>query len=179
MGSQGGTFMFWIKALKNLLAVLQSSDSPFQIAFGVSLGAWLGLSPMGTPQAILLFLILMGTKSNLGAASLATVLFAGIGFLLDPLANQLGYWLLAGTPALTSFWTQAYNAPIVPFTRFYNTVVLGNGLLGLLLFVPLVFLARAGVLYYRAHLQEKVNRWKIMKVLNLTKVADLAGKVKK
>lgn len=171
--------MFWIKALKSLLSVLQSSDSPYQVAFGVALGALLGLSPLATLQATLLFLILMGTKSNLGAAALATPLFAAIGFVLDPLAHRLGLALLTQVPSLVPIWTSAYNAPLVPFTRFYNTVVLGNFLIGLALFLPVLFLSRQGVIYYRAHYQEKVSRWKIMKVLNLTKVTDLLDKVKK
>jgi uncharacterized protein (TIGR03546 family) len=171
--------MFWIKALKSLLSVLQSSDSPLQVAFGVALGALLGLSPLGTLQAIVLFLILMGTKSNLGAASLATALFAGLAYFLDPLAHALGRLLLVQAPALEPLWTRAYNAPLLPFTRFYNTVVMGDFVIGLVLFVPLVFLSRAGVVYYRAHYAEKVGKWKIMKVLNLTKVTDIMDKVNK
>jgi uncharacterized protein (TIGR03546 family) len=170
--------MFWIKALKSLLGVLQSSDSPYQIAFGVALGALLGLTPLATLQATLLFLILMATKSNLGAAALATPLFAAIALLLDPLAHRIGYALLVQTPSLVPLWTSAYNAPLLPFTRFYNTVVLGEFLIGLILFVPLIFLSRQGVLYYRAHYQEKVSKWKIMKYLKLTKVTDILGKVK-
>lgn len=170
--------MFWLKALKNLLGVLQSSDSPYQVAFGAAMGALLGLTPPSTLQAILFFIILMATKSNLGAATLATPLFAALGLALDPLAHRLGYALLTQTPALEPFWTRAYNAPLVPFTRFYNTVVLGDLVIALALFVPVVFLARAGVLYYRANYQAKVDQWKIMKYLKLTQVADLAAKYK-
>jgi uncharacterized protein (TIGR03546 family) len=168
-----------IKALKSLIGVLHSSDSPWGVAFGAALGALLGLNPLSTLQAIVLFLILMATKSNLGAAALATPVFAGLGLLLDPVAHRLGYTLLVQSPALTPLWTTWYNAPLVPFTRFYNTVVLGSFVLGLALFVPVLFGVRLGVVYYRHNFQVQVEKLKIVKLLSLTKLLDIWEKTRK
>jgi uncharacterized protein (TIGR03546 family) len=162
-----------IKAIKSLLGVLHSSDSPWQVAFGAALGALIGLNPLSTLQAAVLFLVLMATQSNLGAAALATALFALLGFLLDPVAHGLGYALLVQAPSLTPLWTDWYNAPLVPFTRFYNTVVLGSFLLGLVLFVPVLLGTRQGVIYYRKNLQARIEKLKVAKLLNLSKLLDL------
>jgi len=170
--------MFFLKAFKSLIAVLHSSDSPLQVAFGLALGALIGLNPLSTLQTMLLFIILMGTKSNLKAAVLAMPLFAALGFLLDPLSHRLGYVLLVQTPALTPLWTAGYNAPLIPFTRFNNTIVLGSFILGLILFIPLVLAGKAGVVYYRAHLQERMENMKIMKFMSITRWVALWEKSK-
>jgi hypothetical protein len=66
----------------------------------------------------------------------------------------------------------------VPFTRFYNTVVLGSFVIALVCFVPVIFGARWLLAYYHAHWKEKVNHLGIMKLFSLTKAVDLLDKHK-
>ena len=66
---------------------------------------------------------------------------------------------------LKGFWTQLYNTPIVPYTRFNNTIVLGSFVLGFLLLVPTYMAARIGVETYRTKLRERIKNSGFMKAL--------------
>lgn len=43
---------------------------------------------------------------------------------LDAGIDSLGLKVLRA-PLLNGFWTQLYNAPVIPWTRFYNSMVMG------------------------------------------------------
>jgi hypothetical protein len=68
--------------------------------------------------------------------------------------------------ALQGFWTYLYNAPLAPLSRFYNTVVLGSFVSGVILFVPIYFGMKRFVVAYRTHIHAKVEQWKIYKILS-------------
>lgn len=158
--------MFGLRAVKSVFTILQSENSPWQIAGGVAIGLFMGFSPFNGPQNYLLMVLLFFTNVNVASATVATALFAGLAALLDPLAHRLGYVLLVSNEGLTPFWTTLYNLPIVPFTRFNNTVVLGSFLLALILVIPVIFLTRALILYYRAHWRERVAKVGVVKWLS-------------
>jgi uncharacterized protein (TIGR03546 family) len=168
--------MLFLNTAKSILSILQGSDRPWQVALGVALGMVMGFSPFNGPQNALIFLAIMLLNVNLGAATLATALFAAIAALLDPLAHAIGYALLVQAKSLTPLWTSLYNLPVVPFTRFNNTVVLGSLVLALVLFVPVLLGTPPLLAYYRAHWKPKVDKWKIMKIFQLTKVVDILEK---
>jgi uncharacterized protein (TIGR03546 family) len=52
---------------------------------------------------------------------------------------------LLATPALRPIWESWYNTPLVPYTNFNNTVVLGSTVGWLVLLVPIFLLARYAV----------------------------------
>jgi uncharacterized protein (TIGR03546 family) len=158
--------MFGLGTVKSIFTILQSENSPWQVAGGVAIGLFIGFSPFNGPQNYLFMVLLFFTNVNVASATLATALFSGLAVLLDPLAHRLGYALLVSNPDLTPFWTTLFNLPIVPFTRFNNTVVLGSFVLALILVLPVIFLTRGLILYYRAHWQERVAKVGVVKWLN-------------
>ncbi len=168
--------MFGLNTVKSIFSILQASDAPWQISLGTALGMLMGFSPFNGPQNSVIFLLIMLLNVNLGAATLATALFAVIAALLDPLANIIGYALLVQAKFLTPLWTALYNLPLLPFTRFNNTVVLGSFVLALVLFLPVLWGTPRFLDYYRAHWKPKVDKWGVMKLFQLTKVADLLEK---
>lgn|SRR3989339_284147 len=170
--------MLWIKFVKSLIKLLHSEISPGEIAGGVALGAMIGLTPVFTIQKIVLFLLVLILKVNIGAALFSVAIFALAGLLLDPLAHQLGYLLLVKFQPLTSAWTAMYNMPIVPFTRFYNTVVLGNFVLSLILLVPVFLLSKKLIIKYRQDYRQHVEKWKVVKLLKLTSIYSIYDKYK-
>jgi len=118
------------------------------IALGFVLGMFLGLLPFGFNSAIILILI-FALRNDLLAVILSAVLFSFLGFLIDPLAHSLGLVVLqAGF--LQGLWTFLYNLPLVPFTGFNNTLVMGNGLIGIILTAPAGFLVQFLILKYRS-----------------------------
>ncbi|MEW6515541.1 MAG: TIGR03546 family protein [candidate division FCPU426 bacterium] len=158
--------MIGLRAVKSVFTILQSENSPMQIAGGVAIGLFMGFSPFNGPQNYLLMILLFFLNVNVASATVATALFSGLAALLDPVAHKLGFALLVSNDSLTPFWTALYNLPVVPFTRFNNTVVLGSFVLALILVIPVIFLTRAFILYYRAHWRERVGKVGVVKWLS-------------
>lgn len=152
------------KFIGKVLSILNSEESPKQIAAGFAFGAWIGLMPikglMPTAFVFLSFLI----NVNLAILAVAAGIFKLIAFAVDPIANQLGFFLLTKVPALHPFWTQLYNLPVVPYTRFNNTIVLGSCVIGFLLLAPNYFFGKWLVHIYRTRFRDKVQQFKIMKL---------------
>ncbi len=149
-----------IKLLQSLVKTLHSEGTPAQVAGGVMLGALLGLSPLlsahnlATVAAILLFDV------SIGGAMIGLLVFTPVGFLLDPLFDRVGLWLLQA-PALEGFWTGLYNLPVFPLSNFNNSVLLGSIVGWAVAAGPIYLAARAGVVKYRATLGARVqqSRW--------------------
>lgn len=155
---------FFVKVLK----VLNSEVSPNEIAAGFAFGALVGLIPVKGLLPTVLLLISFIININLAMVALATLVFKLLSFILDPLANQIGYVLLTKIPALKPFWTHLYNLPIVPYTRFNNTIVLGSLVIGLILLVPLFFVGKSGVVAYRTKFRERFLKLRLVQFLQST-----------
>ena len=100
---------------------------------------------------------------------LGWALFVPIGFLLDPVFNAIGRSLLEA-PSLRGLWTACYNTPLMPYTNFNNTVVLGSVVAWAVLAVPIFFAARYGVARYRATIGERVRQSKFYKAVTASQV---------
>jgi uncharacterized protein (TIGR03546 family) len=170
--------MLWFNFIRKLVLILHSQVSPAQIAFGAALGAVMGLNPAFSLQNIIILFFIIFLNVNFAAAFLSAALFGLIGFFTDPLAHQLGYLLLVRVDALAPLWTSLYNTPIVPFTRFYNTVVLGSFVLGLALFIPVVLVTMRLIVLYRTRLQARVESLKIVKMLKLSNLYNIYDRYK-
>lgn len=156
--------LFAIKVIAKVFAALNGEVSPRQIAAGFAVGAWIGLLPFGILPTVLLLLSLV-VNVNLAILFVATALFEIFGFAFDPLANRIGFALLVKADGLREFWTQLYNMPVVPYTRFNNTIVMGSVVLGLVLLAPLYFLARVGVEAYRTKYRDRIRGSRFMKAV--------------
>ena len=171
--------MFFFNIFKSIIGILQSEISPNEVAFGASLGALIGLSPYMTLQNLVIFLLIFLLKVNVGSAFLSAGIFAIVGHFLDPWADKIGYALLVQATNLSPLWTKLYNMPLIPFTKFYNTVVFGSLIIAVVLFVPIFFVSKGLLVYYRTKLRAKVQNWKIMKVFKLSSLFNIADKYQK
>ena len=161
-----------LKLIQSLIKTLHSDGSPAQIAAGIALGAGIGLTPLVNVHNVAIVVLLMILDVSFGAGMLGWALFVPVGFLLDPAFDRLGAWLLAH-PGLRELWTAAFNTPLVPYTNFNNTVVLGS-VAGWLLLSPLVYaLAHVGVIRYRATLGERVRRSAFYRAVTASKAYNL------
>lgn len=157
--------MFWLQIASNFVKILREGQTPNQIAGGFALGTFIGLTPALTLQGLVIWLVILVLDVNLSAVFLSAALFALLGALLDPAFHDLGYYLLTGVNGLVPLWTNLYNAPIAPLTRFNNTIVLGSMVGALALFVPAFFLMRRFVVVYRATLGKKIATNKLYKAI--------------
>ncbi|MFQ5639937.1 MAG: TIGR03546 family protein [bacterium] len=157
--------MFWLKFISKFIKILRAGESPSLIASGFTLGFVMGLTPFWTLQNMVLFLAAILSKVNLASVFFALFLFSFVSYIFDPLFHHLGYFILAQVDALKGVWTSFYNMPLIPFTRFNNTVVMGSLLTALTLAVPTYLLVKKGVTAYRESWAKKIEKSKVMKAL--------------
>ena len=153
------------KLLRGALAALAGRTEPRELAAAVALGMSLALIPKANLLAQLLLALLFILKINTGLALASSAAFLLATPLTDPLADAIGYLLLVKAGWLTPFWTRLYDLPVVPWTSFNNTLVLGNAVLAALLFIPVYLAARAGITRYQEQIRRAVGRWKIVQAL--------------
>jgi uncharacterized protein (TIGR03546 family) len=161
--------MLLLKLLQQIFKALNSEGTPLQVGAGIALGACLGLTPIGNLHNLVIVLLAMLLNVSLAGFTLGWTLFVPVGFLLDPVFDAVGHRLL-GAEALQGLWTTLNNAPVVPFTNFANTVVLGSFVCWLVAFVPLVFLAKWLVATYRERVFERLKRMRFFQMLGASKL---------
>lgn len=153
-----------LRMLKDLLISLQGGKDPRHLAAGFALGAALGLVPKGNLMAAVFFLLFFALRVDKTMAMISASIFTGFGYAADGLAHRLG-WALLKAPALKGLWTALYDLPIVPLTRFNNTVVLGNLVLGLILFVPLYLAFLKALEFYDSNLRGYIESLPLVKAV--------------
>jgi uncharacterized protein (TIGR03546 family) len=161
-----------IKLIQSLFGALHSEGTPGQLAAGIVLGAFLGLTPLFNLHNAVVFALLVLLNVSFAGGLLGWALFVPVGFLLDPLFDWIGHSLLLA-PSLRGLWTSMYNMPIVPLTNFNNTVVLGSLVFALLSAVPLFFLLRWAVARYRVTVGERVRQSRFYKAVTASKVYNV------
>src|SRR5690606_10242754 len=110
-----------LKQLFSLLKLLNSDTGENQLAAGIACGLILGFAPVFSLQTLLVFVMLFFLRIQMGAAFASAFLFALIAYVFDPFFDVIGGAILE-VGALKGIFTVLYNMPIVPFTKFYNSV---------------------------------------------------------
>lgn len=165
--------MFWIKLLRSIIKTLNSDGTPGQVATGIAIGSVFGLTPLLSLHNLILFCVVVLLNVSLPAVVLGWIVFAPIGFLLDPLFDALGSLLLLDVQSLRSLWRTASNAPGLALANLNNTVVLGSLIFWLVASVPLFFVTRWGVARYRATIYERVRKTGLGKAIFGSKIYDV------
>ncbi len=169
--------MFWLKLIKKLFKALNADASPEEIAGGIVLGAIIGLTPLIALHNLLIFILIIILKVNISAAVFSSLLFGIIGYGVDPVAHIIGERLLL-TEGLNNLWTTLYNIPVIPLTKFNNTVVLGSIIISLVIMLPLFVFSKKFVVIYREKLQQKVQKFKIVKLFKASKLYKIYTRFK-
>ena len=156
-----------LKQLFNFLKLLNSETGTNQIAAGFSIGLILGFSPFLSLQTLIVLILLMTFRIQIGAAFLSAFVFKFVAFLLDPICDSLGRWILENE-TLRPLFVDLYNMPLVPLTRFNNSIIMGSGLLGFILFIPAYFIFLALVRQYRITVVARIKGTKIWKLMAAT-----------
>ena len=158
-----------LKLIQSIIKTLHSDGTPGQVALGIALGSALGLTPLINVHNLIVFSVIVLLNVSFGGGMLGWALFVPVGFVLDPLFDRIGASLLQA-PSLRPLWTSWYNTPLVPYTNFNNTVVLGSVVAWLVLTVPIYFAARWGIVRYRATIGERVRQSKFYKAITASQV---------
>jgi uncharacterized protein (TIGR03546 family) len=170
--------MFGIELLAKLVKILRSAASPHQIAAGFVIGMIIGLTPFWTLHNILLIVILIIVNINIGTAIFSFILFSAVAYLADPLFHHFGYFLLVELDSLKSLWTLIYNLPLVALSRYNNTVVMGSFVISLIVSLPVYFLVKTGVIYYRENIDSRIQKWKLVQAIKGSKIYSFYERIR-
>jgi uncharacterized protein (TIGR03546 family) len=170
--------MFGLEILAKLIKILRSAASPNQIAGGFIIGMMIGLTPFWTLHNLLLLILLIILNVNIGMATFSFAIFSGIGYLLDPFFHHAGYFILVDVSFLKGFWTMLYNVPVIALSKYNNTVVMGSLITALILCLPVFFLVKIGVFYYRENIDKKMQKWKIVQLVKGSKLYNIYQKIR-
>jgi uncharacterized protein (TIGR03546 family) len=158
---------FLLKQIFGFLKLLNSETGHNQLAAGIACGFILGMSPMLSLQAFLVFLVIFFFRVQMGAAFLAAFFFAFLRWCLDPIFDNIGQAALENE-GLHGLWTAMYNMPLVPLTRFNNSIVLGAGIVTILASPFVYFISKALIIKYRQTVVERFKQSKFWKAVKAT-----------
>jgi uncharacterized protein (TIGR03546 family) len=157
--------MIFLKLLSKLIKILRAGGDPRQIAGGFMLGMMLGLLSFRTLFAAPILLVIILINVNLASAVVALILFRVIAYIADPLIHSLGYRALIDMRGLQGAWAYLAALPVFPFTRFYNTLIMGGLILSIVLAFPVFWGIKGLIIGYRERYQQRVQNWKFVKIL--------------
>lgn len=166
-------FVF-LRPMRLLLKALLREATAGQLAAGFAMGVLIGLVPKGNLIAITLGIMLAASRANLGIAAATIFACSFVSPALDPLSDEIGAWLL-GHPSLSDFWTRLYNQPVMPWTDFNNSVVLGSTVLGIVLWYPMFRLSHPVFERYSGRLMNWAKKAWLIRLLLGAELVDRVG----
>jgi uncharacterized protein (TIGR03546 family) len=172
-------FVQWIA---KFLVAVNSNTRPVQIGLGVAFAFLLGAIPFVLPAAppvnllwLVIFLIAFFLKVNQAIQAIFILIFKCLTPLMYPFTAWLGETILT-LPALRGLFTSLNNLPLVPFTFFNSTIVMGGLILGLVMFAPLAAGSMLLLKLYREKVREKIAGSRFVKgFLKIPVVDKLRG----
>lgn len=170
--------MLILRYLAKLLKALASEASPAQIAGGFILGMIIGLTPLTSFHNLIVLILILILRVNIGMAILSFMVFSGVAYLADSQFHQFGIWVLE-LEGMQEAYINMYEIEWVAMTRFYNTVVIGSLISSLILLIPVFFLVKYAVVQYREKVHERVKKWKIVRVVKGSKFYSVYQTVNK
>jgi uncharacterized protein (TIGR03546 family) len=157
-----------LKQLFAFIKLLNSETGNIALAAGMTCGFILGMTPTLSLHSLLIFLILFFFRIQIGAALIAAFFFKFVAFLLDPAFDVVGQKVLE-MESLQGLYTTLYNMPLIPFTRFNNSIVMGSFVITFAL-SPIVFLlSQYLIVKYRVTVLARFKTTKVWKAVEATK----------
>ncbi len=157
-----------LKQLFSFIRLLNSDTGNISLAMGMTCGFILGMTPVLSLHSFLVFLIIFFFRIQLGAALVTAFFFKFVAFLLDPIFHFVGSKVLE-MESLNGFFTTLYNMPIIPYTRFNNSIVMGSAVVTFTL-SPFVFiLSQSLIIKYRETVLARFKNTKFWKAVEATK----------
>lgn len=154
--------MFIINWIVKALKALNSNQNPIGVALGISFGVFLGIMPSDNLLWFIVLILTFFIDLNMAIQFVFLGIFKLFNFVFDNLIHNIGYFILT-QEKLSPFFTELANTPVIPLTRFNNSMVMGGFVFGLILFVPLTIILVLLIKYYRNTLREKIVNSKIVK----------------
>lgn len=157
-----------LKQLFSFIKLLNSDTGNISLALGMTCGFILGMTPVLSLHSLLIFLVLFFFRIQIGAALVMAFFFKFTAFLLDPLFHSVGSQVLQ-MKSLEPFFTTLYNMPIIPYTRFNNSIVMGSAVITFSLSPFVYLLSSYLIIKYRVTVLARFKETKLWKAVEATK----------
>ncbi|MGM8225871.1 TIGR03546 family protein [Cellvibrio sp. ARAG 10.3] len=158
--------------IAKILKVLNSEASPWQIGWAIGLGLLAGMLPFGFLTLLILLIVCLFTI-NLSTFLLMWGLCSGLMFIFGGALEALT-WQYAQQPGLLQLLASTETLQLL---HLHHTLVLGAFVLGLLLLLPIAWLGSLLVAQYRLRVMSKLQKLRIVQMLNATKLVQLYQKL--
>lgn len=157
-----------LKQLFAFIKLLNSDTGNISLAAGMTCGFILGMTPVLSLHSLIVFLVLFFFRVQIGAALLTAFFFKFAAFLLDPIFHSVGSAVLE-MKSLEPIFTQLYNIPIIPFTRFNNSIVMGSAVITFALSPLIYLLSLVFIKKYREIVVARFQSTKFWKAIQATR----------
>ncbi len=158
-----------LKQIFAFFKLLNSDTGTNSLAAGLACGLILGFAPFISLQTFIILFLIFIFRIQLGAAFLSAFFFKFVAYLIDPLANIMGQKVLE-LPGLRPLFVSMYNAPLVPMTRFNNSIVMGSMIISFVL-APIAFVVfKILIIKYRATIVARFRETKYWKAFAATSI---------
>ena len=161
-----------LKQLFAFIRMINSDTGHNQLAAGLCCGLIMGFAPFISIQTLLVLALVFFFRIQMGAAFISAFFFKFIAWLADPVADILGRYVLE-QESLRPLFVAMYNMPLVPMTRFNNSIVMGSMIASLLLVIPMFFVFRLLILKYRVTVVSRFQQSKIWKAWTATSLYNM------
>ncbi len=155
-----GLIKFW----KMFRGTVRGVDTSRQLALGITFGMFVGLIPKDSLLTYGFGLLMLLSTANLLCGAISGFAFSWIGMAIDGPAHTIGKWVLTNE-RLEATWAWLYQLPVVPWTRFNNTVVMGSVLISLFVALPLYYVSRYFFERYGAAFKQRIAANHVMRWL--------------
>lgn len=162
-----------IKWIIKTVAALNSNNRPGEVAAALTFGVLLAMLPSSNLTWAAILSLTFFLKINFGAEMVMTAVLKPFAPLFDPFFDYFGYKILT-IEALQPMYTKLSNMPIVPFTGFNNTAVIGTLAVMVVLAVPIFFLFKFLLKLYREKFRDRILSSKIIRKVSLLPIVSKA-----
>ena len=149
---------FFIKLLREL----NSSSNDKFISLAIVLGLIYGFLPSFNLFSFIILIIVFIFRIPFGLFLVSFALFKIIGHSLDTIFDNTGYLILT---SITHFWEFIYNLPLMRWSGFNNTIVMGSLVWGIVIGIFLYIILNKLIRIYREKVFSFLKKYKLLKWL--------------
>ena len=140
---------------------LNSATNKNMIALALVLGLISGFLPTFTAINYLIFLFVLIFRIPIGLYTASFAVFSLFSYLFDPVFNKIGYIILTSS-FLKPLWTMLYNTPLMRWSGYNNTLVMGSLVCGIIVGGIFYFIIIKSIDKYRKTIFPKIKNIKFL-----------------
>lgn len=154
-----------LKALIKFFKALNQNSNPSEIANAVCCGMILGFMPKNNALWYIIAIFCFFLRIQKGSYIISTFLFSLLSPCLDFWFDFFGYFILK-LDFMQPVFVALMKIPLIGYTKFYNSIVMGSLLTSLILYIPMFFFVKFLIQLWRSYLVPVVRKTKLVKIVS-------------